>query len=128
MLTEHNPDGVAAPFSRYSHGIEAPARLRWLHVSGQVGIDAHGRLAADGRGQIEQALANMLAVLRSAGMEAGHLVKLTGYLTRREDVAAFREIRDRVLGGARPASTMVLVAGLVAPEWLVEIEAVAAAP
>ena len=43
-----------------------------------------------------------------------------------EDVALYRDIRDRMLGGAEAASTLVVVAGLANPDWLVEIEAIAA--
>ena len=40
MLKRHNPATVAAPFSRYSHGVEAPDNARWLVISGQVGVTA----------------------------------------------------------------------------------------
>jgi enamine deaminase RidA (YjgF/YER057c/UK114 family) len=43
MLKRHNPPTIAPPFSRYSHGVEAPAKARWLHVSGQVGVTAEAR-------------------------------------------------------------------------------------
>ena len=54
------------------------------------------------------------------------LIKVTAYLTRHEDIGLFREVRDALLDGAQPASTLVIVAGLAHPDWLVEIEAVAA--
>ncbi len=55
-----------------------------------------------------------------------NLVKVNTYLTRQEDIALAREIRETLLDGAEPASTLVIVAGLAHPGWLVEIEAVAA--
>ena len=128
MLGKHNPGGIAPPFSRYAHGVEAPDRARWLHVSGQVGVTADGSLAEGPVAQMEQTWRNLLAVLESAGMGPQDLVKVTAYLTRHEDVAHYRDIRDRMLGGAETASTLVVVAGLAHPDWLVEIEAVAAAP
>ena len=127
MLGKHNPGGIAPPFSRYVHGVEAPDRGRWLHVSGQVGVTADGGLAEGPVAQMEQTWRNLLAVLESAGMGPQDLVKVTAYLTRHEDVAHYRDIRDRMLGGAETASTLVVVAGLAHPDWLVEIEAVAAA-
>jgi enamine deaminase RidA (YjgF/YER057c/UK114 family) len=125
MRREHTPSTVAAPFSRYSHGVEAAAE-RWLLISGQVGVDREGRLAEGAAAQMEQAWRNIFAILADAGMDAGNLVKITAYLTRREDLKAFREVRDRNLAEVKPASTLVIVSGLADPGWLVEIEAVAA--
>ncbi|MDH3772222.1 MAG: RidA family protein, partial [Nitrospirota bacterium] len=67
------------------------------------------------------------AILDSAGMTRQDLVKVTVYLTRTEDIGRYRDVRDRMLQGAEPASTLLIVAGLASPDWLVEIEAVAAA-
>jgi enamine deaminase RidA (YjgF/YER057c/UK114 family) len=54
------------------------------------------------------------------------LVKLTVYITRQSDLADYRAVRDAALAGAQPAATLVVVAGLALPEWLVEVEAIAA--
>ena len=126
MHKHHTPATVAAPFSRYSHGVEATDAARWLLISGQVGVDAEGRLVEGATAQMEQAWRNIFAVLAAAKMNAHNLVKVTTFLTRREDLADFREVRDRMLRDARPASTLVIVSGLADPDWLVEIEAVAA--
>ncbi|MFQ6018108.1 MAG: RidA family protein [Kiloniellaceae bacterium] len=126
MLTRHNPDTVAPAFSRYSQGVETPVGARWLSISGQVGVTPDGRMAEGPAGQMEQAWRNVLAILDSAGMGPENLVMVTGYLTRQEDVATYREVRDRVLDDTPPASTLIVVAGLAHPDWLVEIEAVAA--
>ena len=66
-------------------------------------------------------------VLAAAGMSVDDLVKVTAFLTQGCDVAAYRAIRDAALGEAQPASSAVYVAGLMHPDWLIEIEAVAAA-
>jgi 2-iminobutanoate/2-iminopropanoate deaminase len=55
------------------------------------------------------------------------LVKVTAYVTRADQVANYRDVRDRVLDGVEVASTLVVVAALATPEWVVEIDAVAAA-
>lgn len=125
MRRELSPTTVAAPFSRYSHGVEVAAE-RWLLISGQVGVDRDGRLAEGAVAQMDQAWRNILAILTEAGMDAGNLVKITAYLTRREDLKAFRETRDRHVAKVKPASTLLFVSGLADPAWLVEIEAVAA--
>jgi 2-iminobutanoate/2-iminopropanoate deaminase len=127
MLRLHNPDAVAPPFSRYSHGVEVPASARWLHVSGQVGVAPDGTVRQGAEAQIEQAWRNLLAILDSAGMGPRDLVKVTTFLTDRAHLQASREIRDRMLQGAEPSSTLLIVSGLARAEWLVEIEATAAA-
>ena len=126
MLKRYNPSTITAPFSGYSHGVEGPGSARWLHISGQVGVAANGQLAQGAEAQMEQAWRNIFAILESAGLTRQDLVKVTVYLTRTEDIGRYREMRDRMLEGAEPASTLLIVAGLASPDWLVEIEAVAA--
>jgi 2-iminobutanoate/2-iminopropanoate deaminase len=125
-LKIHNPPGVASPSAAYSQGMEAPPNARWLHISGQVAVDLSGNVPEGIEAQADLVFHNLSAVLASAGMDTGDLVKITMYLTRVEDVPVFRAIRDRFLGSARPASTLVVVQALVRPEWIVEVEAVAA--
>lgn len=127
MLKIHNPPTIAPAFSRYSLGVEAPAQARWLFVSGQVGVNPDGSYAEGPEAQMEAAWGNVLAVLDSAGMAAADIVKVNGYLTRAEDTPLFRGVRDRMLAGAESASTLVVVSALAHPDWLVEIEVVAAA-
>ncbi|MBI3709499.1 MAG: RidA family protein [Proteobacteria bacterium] len=126
MNTMRNPANVAKPFSSYSQALETPAKARWLHISGQVGIKPDGTMAQGIEGQATQAWTNIVNCLTDAGMVVGDLVKVTSFLVRAGDVAAVRPIRDRFQGGWRPASTLVVVAGLASPEWLIEIEAIAA--
>ncbi|MEE8189929.1 MAG: RidA family protein [Kiloniellales bacterium] len=127
MLKKHNPGGMAPAFSRYSLGVEAPPEVRWLFVSGQVGVGPNGALAEGPEAQMETAWRNVFTILGSAGMGPGDLVRVNAYLTREEDVGLYREVRDRLLGGAEPASTLLVISALAHPEWRVEIEAVAAA-
>ncbi len=127
MLDKHNPNTIAAAFSSYSLGVEAPAQARWLYLSGQIGVAPDGSLAQGIEAQMETAFRNLLAILGSAGMGPHDLVKITVFLTRGEDVGLYRQVRDRMLAGATPASTLLVVAALADPGWLVEIEAVAAA-
>ena len=126
MSKQYAPATVAPPFSRYSHAVEVAAPARWLTISGQVGVFPDGGLADGAMAQMEQTWRNIFAVLAAAEMEAGDLVKVTAFLTRREDLGVYREVRDAMLGDARPASSLLFVAGLASPDWLVEIEAVAA--
>jgi enamine deaminase RidA (YjgF/YER057c/UK114 family) len=127
MVKHHNPPTVAPPFSRYSHGVEVPAGARWLHISGQIGVKPDGTLADGAEAQMEQAWRNIFAILEAAGMTRHDLVKTTVFLTVHADTALARGVRDRMLAGATPASTLIFVAGLARPDFLIEIEAIAAA-
>ena len=118
--------GVAARIGTYSDCIEASPNQRWLFTSGTPGVDAAGELPADITAQAELAWGHVLAMLDRAGMVVGDLVKITQYLTRAEDIPAYAKVRARMLGEARPASMMLVVAALPRPEFLLEIEAVAA--
>lgn len=126
--TRHDPFPVQDPYHGiYSHGVETQAGARILHVSGQVGISPQGELAPDFRGQCRQAIANVEAVLRKANMQLPDIVKMSFFLVRREDMNALVEVRKELLDGVRPAITTVFVAGLVSPDWFVEVEVVACA-
>ena len=130
MLQRRNPPTIAAPLGRYTHGVEAPAGARILFVSGQVGINPDGSLADGAAGQIERAFLNVKAILEDNGYSRDDLIKTVTYMTRREDIAVLREVRERVFpsegSAGDPAATLVFVAGLADPEWVVEVEAVAA--
>ena len=128
MIKRYNPGTVAPPFSSYSNAVEVPGSWRWLHVSGQVGVTADGTVLEGFEAQADQAWKNVLAILADAGMTSADIVKANVFLTDSSQVAASRTSRDAALDGAEPASTLFVVAGLASPDWLVEIEVVAAAP
>ena len=125
-----NPDGVFPPGSRYSHAalIESGdgGGGRRLVISGQVGVTPQGRLDHDPEAQIAQALANLGAILAAHGMGPRNVAKITVFLVDRELVPLWREARDAFFDGHAPASTLLLVAGLANPRFLVEVEAEAA--
>ncbi len=126
MLQRLNPVSAPAPFSRYSHAVVAPQGYRWLYVSGQVGCDRERNIAGGFEAQAELAWSNLITIIDSAGFSVQDLVKVTILLTRASDIAASRLIRDRMLGAVEPASTLMIVAGLAAPDLLIEVEGVAA--
>ena len=111
----------------YAHGIEASGRL--VFTAGQIGWDPSGSFAPDFAGQVRQALENVVVVLAEAGARPEHVVRLTWYVTSREEyLGAQKEIgaayRD-VMGRHFPAMAVVIVAGLVEAQAKVEIEATA---
>ncbi len=122
-----NPRAVAGPDGMFSHGIEVPPGARWLFVTGQVGIDVDGRIAGDIDEQCRVAWTNVLTILADADMGVGDLVRVNAYLTDRRHIEPYRVARDALLKPPYPASTVLVVADLALPEFLVEIEAVAAA-
>ena len=126
MNKPHTPRGVAAPAAPYVHGMEVPPNARWLFVSGQVGVHPDGRPGADAREQAELAWRNLAAILESAGMAPADIVKVTTYATDAGQIPVLREVRERVLAGHLPASTLLIISGLARPEFLLEIEVYAA--
>jgi 2-iminobutanoate/2-iminopropanoate deaminase len=113
-------DGQAKPFSHYCHVVKAGNQI-W--VSGTVGIAADGSIPDGVVEQFELAVANMDACLKAVGAGAEHVVKVVVYLIDVDDRGKINPIRQRYFGAHRPASTLVEVSALVAPELKVEIEA-----
>jgi reactive intermediate/imine deaminase len=111
----------------YSHAAKSGGLL---FVAGQVAQDQEGNLV--GRGDIEaqavQVFENLRAVLASAGASLDDVVKLTTYATSVAYRAKIAEVRARYFNTYFPPNTFVVVASLATPEYLLEIEAVAAAP
>ena len=118
--------GVASQIGTYSDAVEAPAGARWLFASGTPGLAKDGNLPGDIAGQAEVAWEHIVAMLAAADMAVGDLVKVTHYLLTADDIAAYVKVRARFLGDARPASMLLVVPELVRPEFLLEIEAIAA--
>lgn len=122
-----NPPGLSTP-TTYSHIVRAG---NTLYIAGQVGADAQGKVVgATMTAQLEQVLKNLQIALKSQGADFSHVTKITIYTT---DVDAFRApdaaaIRAKYFGNNRPASTLVGISRLAAPEYKVEIEAIAVLP
>ncbi|MGI5125757.1 RidA family protein [Pseudonocardia sp. CA-107938] len=120
-----HPAGVA-PGTGYSHVVSGRGRL--VAISGQVALDEDGELvgADDPAAQATQVFANIGRCLAAADATFADVVKLTFFLTDRAQLPAVRAARDAVIDVERPpASSAVIVAGLVRPEFLLEIEAYA---
>jgi enamine deaminase RidA (YjgF/YER057c/UK114 family) len=126
MLNFLNPPSAPPPFSRYSQMVSAPENYRWLYISGQVGCDREHKTAQGFAAQAELAWRNLAACLEADGMTVQDLVKVNVMLTRASDVPASRLARDKILNGAQPASTLIVVSSLANPEWLIEVEGIAA--
>ena len=111
----------------YAHGVEVPAGSRQLYIAGQVGTRLDGTIAADLPGQVEQVMANIKAILAEAGIPSRISSRSKpAYCLKPEDILTYAGIRNRHLGGSPPATTAVVVVALAYPEWLVEVDAIAA--
>jgi enamine deaminase RidA (YjgF/YER057c/UK114 family) len=119
--------GVASQIGSYSDAIEAKPNLRWLMTSGTPGLTVNGDgLPKDITGQAELAWQHIIGILGKAAMTVTDIVKVTQYLTRADDIAAYAKVRTRYLGQARPAAMLLVIPQLVWPEILVEVEIIAA--
>jgi enamine deaminase RidA (YjgF/YER057c/UK114 family) len=98
-----------------------------VHISGQHAGAPGGGLLGDGspQDQARQSFRKVIALVEAAGGTAADIVKLTFYLTRIEDRAAVSAVRREFFSDPMPCSTLVGVKALVAPELLVELDAVA---
>lgn len=123
-----NPSTIRAPFSNYSHGVLVPEGQRLVFCSGQLGIGADDHVPADCAGQTRLCFDNVRAVLAEAGMGFEHIVRINTYVTGREHMADYMAVRNELVPAPYPASTLVIVSGFSRPEFVVEIEVVAAAP
>ena len=126
-MTIINPPSLISPRG-YSHGVLAQGRT--LFVAGQIGWNANGEIVSDHCGdQFDQALANVLAVVREAGGAPESLARLTIYVVdKREYIEEQREIGEKYrarMGRHYPAMTLVEVTSLLEPQARVEIEATA---
>ena len=117
-------DSAPGAIGPYSQGIVANG---FLFTAGQVSLDpSSGQMVgADVGQQTERALANLQAILTSAGLGWQNVVKTTVYLQRMSDFAAMNEVYTRVMGTARPARSTVEV-GALPRGGLVEIDLIAA--
>ncbi len=101
-----------------------------IYLRGQVGTDFDGNLVGqdDPAAQSDQAMKNVKELLREAGADLAHIVKITIYITDRE----YREPVYRTVGkwlkGVYPVSTGLIINGLADPDWLMEIDVIAVLP
>jgi 2-iminobutanoate/2-iminopropanoate deaminase len=127
MTVRHsNPAGVHAPLGLYSHTVTVPEGTELIFLSGQLGVRPDGSVPTTIDEQADQVFANIIALLKSHGLAATSIVKLTTFMVAGHDGDAVRAARLKHLGPHRPASTAVFVSQLVDPAWFVEVDAVAA--
>ncbi len=118
--------GVASQIGKYSDAVEVSPNSRWLFTAGTPGLALDGNVPDDITSQAEFAWTHIITMLNRARMDVRDLVKVTHYLLRAEDIPTYVKVRTKFLGDARPASMLLIVPELVKPNFLLEIEAIAA--
>ena len=131
ILSRINPPELGTP-PGYSQIVEVTAQ-RIIFIAGQTALDADGQMVgkSDFAVQAAQVFRNLAIALAASGCTAANLVKLTVFLTDMENLASYREARNRFFASvtppAAPAVTLVQVAKLYGADFMIEIEAIAAA-
>jgi enamine deaminase RidA (YjgF/YER057c/UK114 family) len=130
-ITRIHPPELGTP-PGYSQVVDVSAG-RIIFIAGQTAIDRDGNVVGknDFAAQAAQVFRNLTIALEAAGCTAANLVKLTVYLTDMDNLSHYREARNRFFASATPpaapAVTLVEVAKLYGPYFMIEIEAIAAA-
>jgi enamine deaminase RidA (YjgF/YER057c/UK114 family) len=125
-----NPPELGTP-PGYSQIVDVSAG-RIIFISGQTALDRDGNVVGknDFAAQAAQVFRNLGFALQASGCTATNLVKLTVFLTDMDNLALYREARNRFFASvtpqAAPAVTLVEVSKLYGPDFMIEIEAIAA--
>ena len=124
--TPITPAGIS-PNPALSPGIQVGD---FLFVSGNVGVDGSGNLVGPGdcEAQSRQVMANIRIIAEAAGATMQDVIKITCFLINVNDYTAYAKVRSETWPSSPPASSTVVVAALVRPEYLVEVEAVVRIP
>ena len=126
MLKRLEPSSIHPPFARYAHGVLVPAGAATVFCSGQLGIGPDRAVPAGVAAQAALCFEAIAAILEEAGMSLVDLVRLNAYVTGREHLPGYMATRDRFVLDPPPASTLMIVSGFARPEFVVEVEAIAA--
>jgi enamine deaminase RidA (YjgF/YER057c/UK114 family) len=126
MTKIFNPPTVRRPFGNYNHGLLVPPGASLLVTSGQLGIGVDDTIPEDVTGQAELCFQSIGAILEEAGMTFADVIRVSGFVTKREDFPAYMAVRDRYTLDPKPVSTLIVIGGFTRPEFLVEVEVTAA--
>lgn len=120
-----NPATVRKPFGHYNHGLVLPSQGELLVTSGQLGIRPDETIPDSIEEQAVICFEAIGAILEEAGMSFADVIRIAGFVTRREDFAPYMAVRDRYTLEPRPVSTLLIVTGFTRPEFKVEVEVTA---
>jgi len=121
-----DPPAVRRPFGAYSHGLLVPPGASLLVTSGQLGIAPDDTVPDDVEAQAVLCFEAVKAILAEGGMDFSDVVRICGFVTRREDFPVYMAVRDRYTRPPLPVSTLLIVSGFTRAEFKVEVEVTAA--
>jgi len=116
---------TGSPFEKAFGYSRAVVQDRFVFVAGTTGYDATMALPEDAAEQARNCWRTIAAALAEAGASLADIVRATYYVTDAADAEPVLRVCGEVLAEIRPASTMLIVAGLLRPEMKVEIEVTA---
>lgn len=128
MHTPLSPTTIHPPFSAYSNGVEVPPGQRLVVCSGQLGITKDGTVPASTAEQAELCFDNLAAILAESGLGLEHVVRINAYVSGREHLRPYMDVRNKRFSPPFPASTLMIVSGFARPEFTIEVEVIAAGP
>ncbi len=126
MLKMHVLDSLYPHSRNAAHAVEVPPGARLLFTNGQTGTKPDGSTPESVEGQALVVFDRLRTILEAANMALSDIVRLNTYLTDEDDTQIFLDVRDRIMGDHKPASTFFFIKALVRTELKIEIEAVAA--
>lgn len=127
-ITRINPKTISKPFSSYSHVVTAEDAKKLVFCAGQVAADVDGKVLPpdDFDAQAKMVMKNLKSALAAGGAKLADVTKVTIYICNPHDVAKARNILNDYFSENPPGSTLCILRGLAHPDFLLEIEAIAA--
>lgn len=120
-----NPPSVRRPFGGYNHGLLVGPVQSLVVTSGQLGIGLDEVIPSDVSAQTELCFMAIGHILEEAGMSFADVIRIGGFVTKRQDFPAYMAVRDRFTVDPKPVSTLLVVGGFTREEFLVEVEVTA---
>ena len=127
-ITRSNPEGMAKPFANYAHVVTVEGAKKLVFCAGQVAADVDGKVLPpdDFDAQARMVMENLTKALAAGGAKIADVTKITIYICNPHDVPKARGLLQKYFAGNPPGSTLCILRGLANPNFLLEIEAIAA--
>jgi enamine deaminase RidA (YjgF/YER057c/UK114 family) len=126
-----NPDDLSKN-PAFTQVVTVTGPVKTIYVGGQDAVDASGTIVGKGdiQAQVEQVFMNLQTALNASGADLQHIIKWSIYIVQGQPLRPAFEVSQRIWGGRPnpPAITVMFVAGLANPDFLVEMEAIAVVP
>jgi enamine deaminase RidA (YjgF/YER057c/UK114 family) len=123
-----NPEGISKPLASYSHVVTAEGAQKLVFCAGQVAADEQGNVLPpdDFDAQAKMVMQNLTRALAAGGAKLADVTKVTIYICNPHDVPKARGLLQTYFRDHPPGSTLCILRGLANPNFLLEIEAIAA--